>query len=93
MLVCPVSEFNSIDSHLYAYDIDKDGGPAPRSVSLPLVRVVAGVVTSLVRKYTKKGELMATFTLEDLESAIEVWVFPRTMQECGYLLNDDAIVT
>ncbi len=32
------------------------------------LRWVGGVVTGLVRKYTKRGELMATFTLEDLES-------------------------
>ena len=34
----------------------------------------AGVVTSLVRKYTKKGELMATFALEDLQSANGTYV-------------------
>src|SRR5579875_4127293 len=53
---------------------------------------VGGVVTSLVRKYTKRGELMVTFVLEDLESSIEVWVFPRTMAEVGHLLADDAVV-
>ena len=51
-----------------------------------------GVVTGVVRKYTKRGELMATFTLEDLVSSIEVWVFPRTMTEVGHLLADDAVV-
>ena len=56
------------------------------------LRKVGGVVTALQRKYTKKGDLMAVFTLEDLESAIEVMVFPRTMQEYGLLLADDAIV-
>jgi DNA polymerase-3 subunit alpha len=55
-------------------------------------RWVGGVITSLVRKYTKKGELMATFVLEDLEAAIEVWVFPRTMIEVAHLLADDAVV-
>ena len=54
---------------------------------------VGGVVTGLSRKYTKKGELMAVFVLEDLEAAIEVMVFPRTMQECGHVLVDDAIVS
>jgi DNA polymerase-3 subunit alpha len=53
---------------------------------------VGGVITTLVRKYTKRGELMATFLLEDLESSIEAWVFPRTMTEVGYLLSDDAVV-
>jgi DNA polymerase-3 subunit alpha len=56
------------------------------------LKVVGGVVTNLARKYTKKGELMATFVLEDLEAAIETWVFPRTMQEYGSLLADDAVV-
>jgi len=50
------------------------------------------VVTSLSRKYTKRGDLMATFTLEDLQSTIEVFVFPRTMLDFGALLSDDAVV-
>ena len=56
------------------------------------MRWVGGVVTSLSRKYTKRGDLMATFTLEDLQSAIEVFVFPRTMLDYGVLLSDDAVV-
>jgi DNA polymerase-3 subunit alpha len=56
------------------------------------VRWVGGVVTNLARRYTKKGDLMATFVLEDLESVLEVWMFPRVMQEYGALLADDAIV-
>ncbi|HZQ85614.1 MAG TPA: DNA polymerase III subunit alpha, partial [Acidimicrobiales bacterium] len=44
-------------------------------------KTVGGVVTGLVRKYTRKGELMATFVLEDLETSIPAWVFPRTMQD------------
>ena len=55
-------------------------------------RWVGGVVTNLVRKYTKRGDLMATFVLEDLQSAVEVWVFPRTMTEVAHLLVDDAVV-
>jgi DNA polymerase III subunit alpha len=56
------------------------------------MRWVGGVITSLSRKYTKRGDLMATFTLEDLQSAIEVFVFPRTMLDYGVLLSDDAVV-
>jgi DNA polymerase-3 subunit alpha len=56
------------------------------------VRWVGGVITGAVRKYTKRGELMATFLLEDLVSAIEVWVFPRTMHEVAHLLTDDSVV-
>ena len=57
------------------------------------MKTVGGVVTSLGRKYTKKGDLMATFVLEDLDAAIEAWVFPRTYMDYGALLSDDAIVT
>jgi len=57
------------------------------------MRTVAGVVTALQRKYTKRGDLMATFVLEDLAAAIEVMVFPKTMLTYGEMLTPDAIVT
>ena len=50
------------------------------------------MVTELTRRYTKKGDLMATFVLEDLNASIEVFVFPKTMADYGALLDDDAIV-
>ena len=53
---------------------------------------VGGIVTGLARKYTRKGDLMATFTLEDLGAAVEVMVFPRVMADHGHALADDAIV-
>ncbi len=53
---------------------------------------VGGVITSLNRKYTKKGDLMAVFVLEDLQSSIEVMVFPRTMRDVGHLLEEDSVV-
>jgi DNA polymerase-3 subunit alpha len=56
------------------------------------VRTVGGVITNLVRKYTKRGDLMATFVLEDLEAAVDVMIFPKTMIEYGPLLAEDAIV-
>jgi DNA polymerase-3 subunit alpha len=56
------------------------------------VRTVGGVITGLTRKYTRRGDLMATFTLEDLQASINTWVFPRTMQDYGWALADDAIV-
>ncbi len=56
------------------------------------MRLVGGVVTDLSRRYTKKGELMATFVLEDLNASIEVFVFPKAMAEHGALLDDDALV-
>ncbi|MDQ6696525.1 MAG: DNA polymerase III subunit alpha, partial [Actinomycetota bacterium] len=56
------------------------------------VRVVGGVVTSLQRKWTKKGDLMAVFCLEDLHGQVEVMAFPRTMSEIGHKLVDDAVL-
>ena len=53
---------------------------------------VGGVVTALTRKFTKRGDQMAVFVLEDLESGIEVTLFPRTLVEHGHKLADDAIV-
>jgi DNA polymerase-3 subunit alpha len=55
-------------------------------------RSVGGVVTDLRTNYTKAGQLMARFVLEDLQSAMEVFVFPKTMAEVGSLLENDAIV-
>jgi DNA polymerase-3 subunit alpha len=56
------------------------------------LRTVGGIVTALVRKYTKRGDLMGTFVLEDLGAALEVMIFPKTMAHYGHLLEDDAIV-
>jgi len=55
------------------------------------IKTVGGVITELVRRYTKKGDLMATFVLEDLQSSVEVFVFPKTMSELGALLDDDVV--
>ncbi len=53
---------------------------------------VGGVVSGLVKKWTKKGELMGVLVLEDLSSSIETMVFPRTFTDYGHLLEDDRIV-
>ncbi|HYN34963.1 MAG TPA: DNA polymerase III subunit alpha [Ilumatobacteraceae bacterium] len=54
--------------------------------------VVGGVITNLARKFTKKGDQMAVFQLEDLDASIEVTIFPRTLAEQGHKLEDDLIV-
>jgi DNA polymerase-3 subunit alpha len=53
---------------------------------------VGGVVTGLTRKFTRRGDQMAVFVLEDLGAAIEVTLFPRTLAEQGHKLVDDVIV-
>jgi len=57
-----------------------------------VIKTCGGVITGLQRKWTKKGDLMAVFTLEDLEATAEVMVFPRTMHEVGHKLADDVVV-
>ncbi len=57
------------------------------------IRTFAGVITGLQTKWTKRGEQMAVFTLEDLESSIEVTVFPRTMAQYAGVIADDSVVT
>jgi DNA polymerase-3 subunit alpha len=54
---------------------------------------LGGLVTNVARKFTKKGDQMAVFLLEDLDATIECTVFPRDLMELGHKLTDDAIVT
>jgi DNA polymerase III subunit alpha len=56
------------------------------------IRTFGGVITGLQRKWTRKGDLMAVFMLEDLRSAVEVMVFPKSMTDHGHKLADDAVV-
>ncbi|MFM7068781.1 MAG: OB-fold nucleic acid binding domain-containing protein, partial [Actinomycetes bacterium] len=53
---------------------------------------VGGVVTGLQRKWTRKGDLMGVFQLEDLQGGIEVMVFPKTMQAVNAQLVEDQVV-
>jgi len=54
---------------------------------------VSGLVTSVQRKMTKRGDTWAMVTLEDLEGAIDVLLFPSAYQLAATLLNEDTIVT
>lgn len=54
---------------------------------------IGGIISALNRKYTRKGEQMATFVLEDLQGSIEVTVFPKTLEKHGHQLADDLIVS
>jgi DNA polymerase III subunit alpha len=54
---------------------------------------VCGLITSVQRKITKRGDAWAMLTLEDLEGGIDVLLFPSAYQLAATLLNEDAIVT
>ena len=54
---------------------------------------ISGLVTSLQRKITKRGDAWAMVTLEDLEGGIDVLLFPSAYQLASTLLTEDAIIT
>lgn len=54
---------------------------------------VSGLVTSVQRKITKRGDAWAMVTLEDLEGAIDVLLFPSSYQLASTFLTEDAILT
>ena len=53
---------------------------------------LGGVVQSLQRRYTRGGEPMARFMLEDLSGSIEVTLFPKGFAAAGATLAPDAVV-
>lgn len=53
---------------------------------------LGGLVTRLQKRFTRKGEPMSVFWLEDLRGSIEVVVFPSAYMQAQALLAADAIV-
>jgi len=54
---------------------------------------VCGLVTGVQRKITKRGDAWAMVTLEDLDGAIDVLLFPSSYQLASTMLVEDAILT
>jgi DNA polymerase-3 subunit alpha len=54
---------------------------------------ISGLVTSVQRKNTKKGDSRAIVQLEDLDGGIEVLMFPSTYQLASTYLVEDASIT
>ena len=53
---------------------------------------VGGIVAGVSRRYTRNGEPMLYFALEDLEASVEVVCFPRVVAEKGPFVREDAIL-
>ncbi|MDO4270760.1 MAG: DNA polymerase III subunit alpha [Eubacteriales bacterium] len=53
---------------------------------------LACVITAVRLKSTKNGSMMAYVTAEDETAAIELVVFPRSLQQCGAYLTEDSAV-
>ena len=60
-----------------------DGAPA----------TICGLITAVTRKITKTGNAWAIVTVEDLEGAIDVLLFPSDYQLASTLLVEDTVVT
>ena len=53
---------------------------------------VAGLITGVAHKRSKRGDLWAAFTVEDLEGSVEVVLFQPGYQQLSHLLVEDSIV-
>jgi DNA polymerase III subunit alpha len=67
-------------------ELRSDDGPRDGMVT------IAGMITQVVRKQTKNGDLWAIVTVEDLESAIEVLLFPKVYATVAVSLATDTVV-
>ncbi len=56
------------------------------------VVTIAGMITQVVRKQTKNGDLWAIVSVEDMESSIEVLLFPKVYQVVAGSLASDTVV-
>ena len=54
--------------------------------------ILGGIVTSLRRRVTKSGKMMAFVTLEDLSGAVETVILPETYEKCTAAFVDNAII-
>jgi len=53
---------------------------------------VGGIVGAITRRWTKKGDPMLFFQLEDLEGSVECIAFPKTVHEYGPFIIEDAVL-
>ena len=53
---------------------------------------IAGMITNVTRKTTKRGDIWAVLTVEDLEASIEVLLFPKAYDQVATVLATDTVV-
>jgi len=54
--------------------------------------ILAGVITKVERKFTRRGDSMMILALEDLTGTLEVTVFNKQVERLGHLIREDAVV-
>ena len=55
--------------------------------------VMAGIILEKKTKATRKGDMMAFITLEDLYGSTEMLIFPKTYEKYRHLLEPDTLVS
>jgi DNA polymerase-3 subunit alpha len=63
-----------------------DDGPRECTVT------IAGMITNITRKTTRRGDIWAVITVEDLEASIEVLLFPKAYEMVSTVLATDTVV-
>jgi len=53
---------------------------------------IVGMITNVTRKTTKRGDIWAVVTVEDLEASIEVLLFPKAYEAVAGVLATDTVV-
>ena len=76
----------------YASDFMLDEETGNVSVHDGQTVVVGGMITARRTLVTKKNQMMAFITVEDLLGSVEVLVFPREYERCSHSLEVDAKV-
>lgn len=54
--------------------------------------ILGGIISGLKRSVTKKGQMMASFRLEDLTGSVDVLVFPKLFLTLSPYLDNDLVV-
>jgi DNA polymerase-3 subunit alpha len=66
--------------------------PRLREIGSSAQVTVAGILTSVQKKYTKRGEPYVVGVLEDLAGSVEVMFFPTAYAEASELLVEDQVL-
>ena len=53
---------------------------------------IAGMITTVTRKTTKRGDIWAVLSVEDLEASVEVLLFPKAYDMVATVLATDTVV-
>ena len=77
---------SSVSDHPISALSDEQEVPTGASIA------VGGLITSLQRKVSKRGDTWAIATIEDLEGSIEAMFFPATYQLYALQLAEDEVV-